>query len=310
MFMKIQIGNHQDKSDALRQALETAGHEIVYVQPDALLIDFDGPIAHYPKTIERAYEQGAEIFLYSHGAMPLTCWDGIWKPSDKIHAFLAQTPGQKRVMEAYNYPHPIHVIGWHYSHLAQFSPTAGKKVLFAPWHPQGTGWLIPEGREANERVFNLLRQIPGIELRVRFVGRLEDNNLTHENGVIYERSDKMLESSIDSIENADLVIGYGTLAYLSVALGKPTVMFGQDCTPYDGYSPETCAYVKHWKDYQHLMYYKHDGDTNDVDKFKSVMERACREEDKEWREEFIGEPFDPQAFCGLLVRLTGEKNYA
>ena len=115
--LRIQVINHQDKADVLIQAITDAGHEIVSDNADLLLIDFDGPVAHYPKRIERAYEEGADVYLYSHGGHPITAWDGVWTPSDKIAGYLAQTPGQKAVMEAYGYPHPIRVIGWHYSEL-------------------------------------------------------------------------------------------------------------------------------------------------------------------------------------------------
>ena len=309
--MRVQISDHQDKSQALKEALAHYGHEIVYTDPEVLLIDFDGPVAHYPKTIERAYERGAAVFLYSHGAMPLTCWDGIWTPSDKVSGFLAQTPGQKAVMEAYHYPHPVHVIGWHYTDQYPFEQTTGKRVLFAPWHPQGTGWLIPEGRAANARMYKLLTQIPGINLTIRHAGNLADNNLPFDPVVTkYERSNKSLDTSVESILNYDIIIGYGTFAYLSVALGKPTVMYGQNCVPYDGYSAETCAYVKHWDWYSHLMHYPHDGDVDNVWQLMAVMDKACKEEATEWRREFIGEQFKEREFCDLLEKLVREVDYA
>ena len=301
--MRIQIANHQDKADALIHAITAAGHEIVLSNPDILLIDFDGPFVHYPKTIERAYEQGAEVYLYSHGGHPITAWDGIWTPSDRVSAYLAQTPGQKRVMEAYGYPYPIHVIGWHYSELLPFEKTPAKKVLFAPWHPQGTGWLIDEGKEANERIFRQLLRMPDIELTCRFVFRLEDNRIPFVEGVRYEKSDRTLTGAIASIKAADVVVSYGTLAYLAVALGKPTIMYGQDCHPYDGYSEATKCYVKSWEKYKDIMHYPHDGSRlGDIGMYY-LLKQGCLVEATKWRQEFIGEAFDASAFVALLEKL-------
>lgn len=301
--MRIQVVNHQDKADVLAAAILAAGHEIVTDNADLLLIDFDGQLAHYPRTIERAYEQGADVYLYSHGGHPLTAWDGIWTPSDKIAGYLAQTPGQKHVMEAYGYPHPISVIGWHYSELLPFKQTAGKRILFAPWHPQGTGWLIEEGKEANRGIFEQLLKLPDIELTVRYVYRLEDNNIPFVDGVRYEASNRTLTGAAEAIKGADVVVSYGTFAYLAVALGKPMVMFGQNCRPYDGYSEETKRYVKHWEAYREMMHYPHDAsDLGDLG-FDWLLRYGCQTEAAKWREEFIGKAFDASAFVRLLEGL-------
>ena len=301
--MKVQIRDHQDKARALREALIKGGHEIVHRNADILLIDFDGPIAHYPKTIERAYEEGADVYLYSHGAHPITAWDGIWTPSERVSAYLAQTPGQKHVMEAYGYPYPIHVIGWHYCQQRPFQPTAGRKVLFAPWHPQGTGYLPPDGRRANAEIFDKLAQLDTIQLKVRHVGPLEWNCIPEIDGVEYEPSDKTLAGSIASILASDVVVSYGTLAYLAVALGKPTIMYGQDCMPYDGYSEETLRYVKHWEKYRDLMHYPHDADGLGVYGLNFLIHTGAQVEATKWRQEFIGEQFDGPKFCALIEEL-------
>ena len=308
--MKIQISDHQDKAYHLRRAIQQAGHQVVDSYADLLLIDFDGPIAHYPKVIEQAYAQGAEVYLYSHGAMPLTCWDGIWKPHEYTRGYLAQTPGQKRVMEAYGYPYPVHVIGWHYCKQHSFAPTEARNVLFAPWHPQGTGYLPPEGEVANRATFSNLTQIKGINLRVRLVGLAEHNNIDVLDSVEYEPSNRSLAGAVASIEKADLVVGYGTIAYLAVALGKPTIMYGQNTEPYDGYSPETLKYVKNWGLYRDVMHYPYDADGLNVEELSELISFAAQHEATTWRKEFIGNQWDQPGFVYLLEQLIREKNYA
>lgn len=306
--MKIQLSDHQDKAYQLRQAILDAGHEVVESYADLLLIDFDGPIAYYPRVIEEAYAQGADVYLYSHGAMPLTCWDGVWKPHPYTRGYLAQTPGQKRVMEAYGYPNPIHVIGWHYCEQLPFRPTEARNVLFAPWHPQGTGFLLPEGQVANKAIFSNLVNIQGINLRVRLVGRAEQNNIEIVDHVEYEPSNRSLSGAVASILKADLVVGYGTIAYLAVALGIPTIMYGQNTEPYDGYSPETLKYVKNWHLYRDIMHYPFDADGLGIDELTELMSFAAQHEAAAWREEFIGQQWDKAKFVALLEQLAREKS--
>lgn len=305
--MKIQISDHQDKGFQLRTAILNAGHEVVDSYPDLLLIDFDGPIAHYPRVIENAYAQGADVYLYAHGAMPLTCWDGVWKPHPYTKGYLAQTPGQKRVMEAYGYPYPIYEIGWHYCEQLPFRPTEARNVLFAPWHPQGTGYLPPEGAIANQAIFGNLVAMRGINLRVRHVGAIEHNNIEYLTNVTYEPSNRSLSGAVASILKADLVVGYGTIAYLAVALGKPCIMYGQNTEPYDGYSPETLKYVKNWGLYRHLMYYPFDADGLTTDELTELMSFAAQHEASAWRKEFIGQQWDEAKFIALLEQLVKEK---
>lgn len=303
--MRIQISDHQNKSAALREAVITAGHEVVAHNADILLIDFDGPIVHYPRTIERAYEEGANVYIYSHGAMPITCWDGVWAPSDRISGYLAQSEGQKWVMETYGYPHPIHVIGWHYSKQRPFkaiSPTDIKKVLFAPWHPHGDGWILPEGKALNTQIFENLLKMP-YEITARIIHSIEANGLHEARRVTFQESNRTIAQSIEAIQEHDLVIAYGTLAYLAVALGKPTVMYGQDVCPQDGYSLATVRYVKSWDKYREYMRYPYDVSNYAETGMQFVMQQACKFEATEWRERFIGNSFEPAEFVALLERL-------
>lgn len=308
--MNIQISDHQDKSFALRDALLAGGHTIVDRDADVLLIDFDGDLAHYPRVIEAAYESGATILLYSHGAMPITAWDGVVEPSPKVGAYLAQTPGQKWVMEAYEYPHPVHVIGWHFSEQRRFCAVdRPKRLLFAPWHPHGNGWMLDEGKQKNTALFgNLLELTRRFDVTVRYIHSIEANGLWPDAAVGWQPSNRTITESIQAIERADVVIGYGTFAYLAVALGKPTLMYGQDVCPMDGYSPETLKFVKHWERYRDYMRYPYDADNWAPMGLNFVIEKACREEAGEWRERFIGDPFNPSAFCRLVedLRLTDD----
>jgi len=305
--MKFAVHNHQGKADALIAALEAGGHELVKNGAvDFLMIDFDGP-GMYERMIEKHVIKGAKIFLYSHGAMPLCGWDGIWEPSDRVSAYLAMTPGQAEVMRRHGYPHDIHVIGWHYCDILPFQPVAKpKKILFAPWHPHSTGYLMAEGKELNHRIFEeLIGMLPEIELTVRHLRTLHQNGLWEEPGVHYIQV--YPDNSTDDIDEADLVISHGTFAYLAIARGKRTIMYGQDVRPHDGVMPDKLRFVASWekyKDYVRYPYHYHPGEK------LSYLFAWNRINPWQWKHEFIGSQFDPTAFCGLIEELMTEVVYA
>lgn len=249
------------------------------------MIDFDGPVANYPAIIHHAYEQGAEVVLYSHGAPVITAWDGIWKPGPLTCLYLAQSPGQKWVMEAYGYPKPIKVIGWHYCEQGEFQPCADvKNVLFAPEHPHTNGYMLAEARELTEKVYNDLRGLPFTVTR-------------HEGPVSLDRS-------LTVIDEADVIVTYpGTFASLAVARGKPTILYAQTIQPHDGYSDATLKYVQHWDAYQGYMRYHYDISETNQQFTESVIRRAAMVEETDWRDKFIGEQMKPETLMEILQKL-------
>lgn len=302
--MKIQVSDYQHKADRLRKAIAHAGHQVVSEWPDALLIDHDAQVAHYRRVIERAYSEEAKILLYSHGAPVIVAWDGIWKPSQYVTAYLAQSPGQKAVMQAYKYPHPICVIGWHFCEQRKFSPALKlNRVLFAPWHPHSNGWLNPEIMTLNTRVYSKLIAT-GHKITVRCVRSLEENGLYPADMVENQQSNMTIEDAVKAIDAAQLVVSNpGTFASLAVARGKPVVMYGQDIQPHDGYSADGLRYVKSWDAYRDLMRYPYDITDSKPNATANIIHAAANQEAVQWRAQFIGEPFNPAEFVELLEGL-------
>jgi hypothetical protein len=304
--MRFQVNDYQNKATMLRKAMTDAGHEIVGAYPDILFIDVDFPVSHYPAMIEKAYSEGGKIVLYSHGAPVITAWDGVYEPSDYVFSYLAQSPGQKAVMEMYGYPYPIDVIGWHYCQLKKFKPVKQvQNILFAPWHPHSNGWMIPEGKALNSAVFTRLLETP-YHMTVRHVRALDSNGLWQAPGVEYAQSDMTIGSSIKAIDAADLVVtNYGTLASLAVARGKPLVVFGQDVCPHDGYSPSTLRYVRSWELYREYMRYPYDISALKPKAAVNLLEYAAVHEAADWRSKFIGSQFDAGGFVKLMEGIYG-----
>jgi hypothetical protein len=249
-----------------------------------LLIDCDFPVANYPLIIQQAYETGAEVVLYSHGAPVITAWDGIWKPGPLTRFYLAQSHGQKWVMETYGYSKPIKVIGWHFCEQREFQPCDDvKNILYAPEHPHSNGYMLAEARELTEKVYKDLLDMPFDVIR-------------HEGPV-------SLDESIKAIDKTDLVVTYpGTFAALAIARGKPVVMYAQNICPHDGYSDVMLKYVKKWDLYRDFMRYHYDISDTTGSITESIIRRAGIIEETDWRNKFIGEQMKPEI---LLEALKG-----
>jgi hypothetical protein len=303
--MKVQVHNWQGKANELIAALKRKGAKIVNQDPDVLLIDFDAAIPYYTKKIEVAYQKGAEIAMYSHGAPVITAYDRVWEPDERVSVYLAQSQGQKDVMRSYGYPHPIEVVGWHYCDIKKFKPVKEiKTILFAPWHPHGGGYLHGPLMQANADVYDRLRQTP-YKIRVMHIGELRHNGLKHDPDVEYIESNKTTQHSVKEIDRADVVVGnyVGTFGALAVARGKPTVIYGQDIRPHDGYNDADISYVRNWERYRDLLYYPHDISDLKPKATQNMIEHAALYEAKEWRERFIGEPLDEAKLYEVLTGL-------
>lgn len=308
--LRVQIHNWQGKANELVAALKRQGAEIVATHPDVLLIDFDAAVPYYTKKIEAAYQQGAEIALYSHGAPVITAYDRVWEPDPRVRVYLAQSQGQKEVMQAYGYPHPIEVIGWHYCKTKPFKPVSEiKNILFAPWHPHSDGYMQPAQKQANTEVYDKLSQMP-YKLTVMHIGDLRYNGLREEQHITYIRSKMINQHSVSEIDKADVVVAnyVGTFGALAVARGKPTVIYGQNIRPHDGYCDADITYVKNWDKYRDLLFYPHDISELKPKATQNMIQYAARHEAKEWREKFIGDPLDEVKLYEILNSLLEAKN--
>ena len=305
----IAVKPHQNKTDVLTDTLVNCGYHIMAAplnperipKSDALLIDHDFPEYGHREIINKYHEMGVPAILYPHGAAPMLCWDGIHEPNENVTAALVTSKGHAEVMKRYGYPIPTHVIGWYLCPQKQWKATEGIKVLFAPIHPiLGHIFMFPEDLEVNRRTYERLLELDGIELSVRHIGKLEDNGLWDAPGV--EIHQGRTDNTFDDIDNADLVISNGTMAYMAVARGKPTIMMNQmtparepDIDTLERY--ESASVEK----YEKYMRFPFDVD-NDPD-LGTIIRDACKREPKQWRNRFIGEQFDPGKFCDLIGEL-------
>lgn len=294
----IYVKNHQNKASGLIPALRSLGHTLnPNEDPDLLLLDHDAP--PYYQRILKAYPR-QPVILYPHGATSFVAWDGIWQADPRVNCYLAQGAGEAAAMSAYGYPRPIVVTGWHYCEQAPFSSVGiPERILFAPAHALGNGYMNYTRRTANHLAFRKLAELREFaQITVRHLDPILDIGVSYFEGITYEQGAP--DNSTESIDQADLVIApYGTVAFLAVARGKPTVMYGQDIRPFDGSAETDVRQAKQWEAYREITRYPISIERM-ADDLHEAIARAMTEPPTEWRERFIGVPLDTNILANAL----------
>lgn len=290
--MKITILDHQNKSVRMQEALVELGHQIVFGNADLILLDHTATPVH-EQLLGKASVQGSMVATYSHGANSFNAWDGIWPLPKNVDAHIAISEGEKECMQRYGYPNPIYVMGWPWCEQKPYQETEKKKVLFAPVHPlAGNGFLKSERLKANKITYSRLLA-EDIDLKVRFIHSLGANGLWPAYGVEFVRGNP--DNTFEDIDEADVVIAWGTYAYLSVARGKPTMMFGQDIPLGDGWSEQNWRWSQNWRAYKSYLHYPYE-----------YVGKIDVGNPEEWRETFIGGDFDAGRFGDILSEIAGQ----
>lgn len=308
---------HQHKGTAFIDALQSHGAKRVrrVEQADFVLVDFlySGVFSgvngrgKLRDEVIAAQKLSKPIFLYPHSYSAALPYDLEHRPIES-RAFFVPAPGFAEVLQRISYPSRPVEVGWTYSDVSPFEPYTGEKpkVLFAPLHPVGGG--LPDcEREINAHAFELLvkaKEAGEIEsLLVRFYGDLAANGLRQVKGVQYHPA--LLNGSTKEIEAADVIVSAGTHAYMSVALGKPTLMLGQDIRPHN--SPRgggMLSWVKNWELYRELVSFPYSVEmTSSLDDLLATLATAATLAPAKWKENHIGRPFDPTRFTLQLEEL-------
>lgn len=296
--MKVAFHDHDGKGRLLAAALEEAGHEIVPGGGDVALLDADVPMRPYSEICERH----DRVLLYPHGGgTPMPGRE--WTPHPNTVCRFVPGTGQVDVLTACGYPVPVEVIGWPFSDRRPFRPCATPvKVLFAPLHQSGSGWLPTAGAVSNGRVHDMLADLP-VDLTVRYPhvgnGSLAQIGITRRKGVTYQQVPLDVHDGLEAIAAADVVVAAeGTFPSLAIAQGCPTVMTAQ-IPPDDDGGPLGYIRALSWELYETDARYPLDGDTAATpDDLLLLLMAACRDDSAvaEWRGRFVGEQFDPEAF--------------
>lgn len=294
--------DHQSKGNAYIAALADYQKVPYSVNHDRdiyfVLTDHD--VLGRGKKLDRIYANGCRrFFIYPHAARP-NLYNDIYPERSYITAHFVVSPVHAQILRKYGYSLPIHDVGWHLCPIREFQPRKQvRNVLFAPIHPRCAEIDKQVNREAWGRLYSLAKD-GIIDLTVRYIRTLEDSGLPPmQEGVTYVKGE--LDQSYSEIDNADVVVGHQTIAWISVARGIPTVMMAEDMPSHQIKSgtPDH-VYVKSWDKYKDLLMYPLDLlKTNDT---MEMLESAaiCDMEIREWRENMIGRPFDQEKFLEIL----------
>lgn len=306
---------HQHKAKAYIMALKHAGYKLTYSIKNSsfILMDFEwaGVFAGYKKELRMpfSFAESAKkpVFLYPHSVRPNIPFDLIDKQYEGTKALFTIAKGHKEVLERIGYPNPIEVTGWSYTDIKPHTQRVEKnkkiRVLFAPIHPVGTGFLPDIDRELNAKTYKLLLgMLDNITLTVRHLQPLVHNGLWENRLVRFVASGPTGDTS--DMNRADIVISAFTYAHMAVALGHPLIMLGEGVIPHN--SPRNngeLIYAKNWEKYRDYMRYPFNVEdcqtSNDLLNFiNEAMEGGQNVED--WKEKFIGEPFNEKKFVERL----------
>lgn len=285
--MRIAFHGYDGKGDRIASVLADAGHEIVADNGDIALVDHDG--RHLCHGHER-------VVVYPHGGNPILEWDGHLPVHPNVRLQLTHSDGHSAVLEAYDYPKPVDTIGWCYSDLAEPRYPEPRRVLFAPAHATGHGYISAASVDLNQRILHTLRA-SGLLVTVRLYGPPDRHGLTHVDDVTWTQGGTLAHEDIDA---ADVVIADGTVAHLAAARGAPLIMFGSDVYPdlANGGPDDKPVHPARWSEYRHLMRYPHDFDDGPLDKLVDAATRPAPEVD-EWRARWV-QPFDPAKVATLI----------
>lgn len=297
--MRFAIRDHRGLAQPFALALLEAGHRPSTPEDpaDVFLIDYDLPHPAYKDWVEAA--KGKTLIVYPHGASFVMGHDLAGDPI-RADASLVLGEGQKALLNAYDYPNPVHAIGWPWGRRGEEpKPRPLRRVLFAPIHPLGSGYMREDLKDFNREAFDTLLG-ERVDLTVRHIGPLESSGLWYEPGVEYIEGQP--NGSLGGIENADVVVASQTFAAYCLVAGWPVVMFAyeREWRLESEYGSE-CRWAVGWRDHAAANVYPYQ-------LAPGVCQKAAEDPSppkvKAWKDRFIGPDFDPTAFVNLVASIS------
>lgn len=308
-FLAVQ---NKDSGKAYVEALLSAGYGQVgkLSLADFLLYDVERPNRHESY---REYLANHCGFIYPHAPYSSYFhWDGIYSPLP-VECNFVVAPGAKRALESIHYPYRVEVAGFSHCTTKPFVPTSGRKALLIVPRPMNGGRYVCEELHTGLRnVFSFLMLHAG-EFEQITVQHTPDHweklGLPPYGKFEYTTNDPRHETYpaqyiTDLVDQHDLVFGIGTAAYIALARGKPTIMWGNDLTP------RTSSHLaQHAENYMNDLRYPLDFEKMSLDE---IMEATQTESPAvtRWKAENIGDNFHADKVLQIVNEsLTAARRY-
>jgi len=294
--MRFAIWQNCGKGSYLQQRLVEQGHTVAETvdRTDVLIVDCDWAWAHpRPELIRLAKQAGAKVAVYPHGGAPTVfVYDGLTPPDENVDLRLEHGRGPIEIAQLLGLELKQKETGWLFSPARPFEPVENPvRLLFAPQHPNmemvhaGTNGH-DSGPKLNQAVYKDLLKL-GYELTVTSVGPLWKNGVWAHPGVAFVDNPNMeFQQSFALVQQADVVVGAGSVAAAAIASGKPTVMLGQ--TNLADYVNGSYCWPNNTDLYADLLRYPLDVEYGELDE---LIVAACDGDDgaAEWRDRFVGD---------------------
>lgn len=294
------VFRQRDSADAYVKALLGAGYTETkdLTRADFVLYDHEVRLAGHTQTIKNK-----PTFIYPHTPYSWFIWDGICFIREASCNFV-YGENAKLGLESFKYLNRVEVCGFARCAALPFRPSKGRRLLFAPAH------LLMNKRFAKDEDYRVHRAAFDWVVRnakhfesatVRVYDSVEENGFYKADGINFEdaavthhyTSALTVESSLASIESHDIIISCNTFGYLSLARGKPTILYG-NCKPRTR-EGEAQSYPL----YKHLIDFPYPLESltvDDVIKAGSIINPVV----EEWRRQTIGTNFNAEKFLSII----------
>lgn len=298
--------------DAYAQALVKARWRLTAPQhADVFLVDY--PVEFWGdrwQWIRDTKAAGGVVGEIPHGMMPMVTLDGAVDYHPDVDFSVVPADGWVDLYRAMGIDRDMIVAGWSMTPLADWRPLPRKvgRVLFAPIHPNtgdGGKTTLPWAQRENELTYRLLCAATGVKKTVRFYGDEIANGIHRRvNGVEYVKVEQLAGPDWSEIDEADLVISYGSFLFMALARGVPAVAIA-DVPPI---RDDGTVVARNFEAWRHLWEYPVKvGDSPSLAGLIQLT-RDREPEIRAWRDRYVGEEFDAARFAVELERRVFERD--
>lgn len=301
--MRFFVMRNKDAANAYVGALLSAGHIETRLLRFAhfLLYDVERPGKRFETY--QCFLSEHPGFIYPHTPYSsYFTWDGIYQPLPVKCNFVVG-PGAKRALQAIKYPYRVEVVGFGHCKVLPFRPNSGRRVLFfvpRPQHGMYTARELYAGLvRVNDWLIDNRREFEHVTI-AHTVDYWKALGLKICNDFMYVSNNPRKDPSpsrwcVSLIDNHDLVFGIATAAYLALARGKPTIMWGNDL------HPRTIGHLAAQPEL-YMDYFRYPLDFGKMS-MDDILTTTQIESDvvKKWKIDNIGKNFNQKKFLDIIA---------